>query len=232
MLKQSLLIACFIVSAQIKADQLTNFTAHFDISVAGIPAGESIYSFKQQDGLYQLQTVSSATGLFKLFLSDQYVLTSQFRLSDEKVIPLLFTDEKTGEDEKLVQTFNWDQRFVDFENQNEQKQVGLKPDTQDVLSYHVLLPKRLKQGLKQFEFPVAEGNKLKSYQIKVLAEETVETEIGRFQSIKLTRTQNEQRETYVWLAPQLNYIPIQAVHIENGFTIKAKITALDSSMQL
>jgi hypothetical protein len=230
MLKQSLLIACFIVSAQIKADQLTNFTAHFDISVAGIPAGESVYSFKQHDGQFQLQMVSSATGLFKLFLSDQYVLTSQFRLSDEKVTPLLFTDEKTGEDEKLVQTFNWDQHIVDFENQDEQKQLELKPDTQDVLSYHVLLPKRLKQGLKQFEFPVAEGKKLKSYQIKVLAEETLDTDIGRFKAIKLTRIQSDQRETYVWLAPELNYIPIQAVHIENGFTIKAEITALDSSV--
>jgi hypothetical protein len=54
----------------------------------------------------------------------------------------------------------------------------------------------------------------------------LETKLGELNSIKLTRLQDDDRESYVWLAPELNYIPIQAVHIENGFTIKAQLNAL------
>jgi hypothetical protein len=220
-------VFCLLVSVNVVADSLTEFNAEFDISVAGLPAGKSVYSLaKQADGNYQIQTISSARGVFKLFLSDEYILTSQFSLKEGAVQPQWFLDEKTGEDERLKLSFDWQNQLLEAENDKGIKQVPIQANTQDVLSYHVLLPNKLKQGLSDFSFPVAEEKKLKQYHIKVLGHEVLKTKLGQLNSIKLTRLQDDDRKSYVWLAPELNYIPIQAVHIENGFTIKAQLNAL------
>jgi hypothetical protein len=120
-------VFCLLGSVNVAADSLTEFNAEFDISVAGLPAGKSVYSLaKQSDGNYQIQTISSATGVFKLFLSDEYILTSQFSLKEAAVQPQWFLDEKTGEDELLKLSFDWQNQLLKAENDKGIKQIPIQ----------------------------------------------------------------------------------------------------------
>jgi len=221
----SILLAMLPIS--LHAKQLSDFTANFDIYMAGLPAGESVYSLQSnEDGTNTLKTISYATGLFKVFFSNEYVLSSTFEINADQVRPLSFSDEITGDEQSLLQRFDWDNATAYIEGDEKESELPLNPETQDVLSYHIKLASSLKQQLKQFSFPVLDNHKLRNYDISVLGNEVLKTELGEIDTIKITRKQSEKRTTYVWVAPALNYIPVQAEHVEGGITFLAKINEL------
>jgi len=221
----SILLALLPISSHAK--QLSNFTANFDIYMAGLPAGESVYSLQTNaDGTHTLKTISYATGLFKVFFPNEYVLSSTFEMNADQVRPLSFSDEITGDEHKLLQRFDWNNASAHIEDDEKNSDLPIKPETQDVLSYHIKLASSLKQQLKQFSFPVLDNHKLRNYDISVVGNEKLKTELGELDTIKITRKQSEKRTTYVWVAPALNYIPVQAEHVEGGITFLAKINEL------
>jgi hypothetical protein len=68
----------------------------------------------------------------------------------------------------------------------------------------------LGEGKTEVTFNIADGGKLKEYRFKVLGRETLELPAGRFDTVKITKLRdNKRRETYIWCAPELNYLPVR-----------------------
>jgi hypothetical protein len=68
----------------------------------------------------------------------------------------------------------------------------------------------LQQDKKDVTFNVADGGKLKEYRFKVVGQETLEVPAGTFATVKVTKLRNnKKRQTYVWCAPELNYLPVR-----------------------
>jgi hypothetical protein len=80
---------------------------------------------------------------------------------------------------------------------------------------------------KTFNYLIADGGRLKHYQIKRLEQETITTPLGSINTVKFKRQRDrdsdKDRETTLWCAPELNYLPVKLEHIEKDGT---KFTAV------
>jgi hypothetical protein len=75
---------------------------------------------------------------------------------------------------------------------------------------------------------VADGGKVKTYRLKVVGEERVETVLGPLHTLVVERRRDEDDEfTVVWCAPALRYLPVQVEHREDEGTVRLTLTGVD-----
>ena len=62
-------------------------------------------------------------------------------------------------------------------------------------------------------YAIADGGKLKTYDIHVRGEEVIETPAGQFETVIVAR-EGDERSTTMWCAKSLNYLPVKIQQIE------------------
>lgn len=109
-----------------------------------------------------------------------------------------------------------------FENQN--YQLAVPQTTIDPALVELRLMEDIAAN-RPLNYQVTEKGKLKQYQFKRLGREKVSVPAGEFnaEKIQMARDDNE-RETILWLAPELNYVPVQIRHNEKGDIIDSRLT--------
>jgi hypothetical protein len=89
-------------------------------------------------------------------------------------------------------------------------EMDIPVGTLDKLVSQLGMMHALARGQTDITFKIADGGKLKEYRFKVVGEETLETPAGTFETVKITRLRDDnKRETYVWCAPALHYLPVR-----------------------
>ena len=72
---------------------------------------------------------------------------------------------------------------------------------------------------------VADGKRVKDYQLVFAGEEMVETALGPVQALHFKRVHDDpERKSDMWLAPAWDYLMIKTVHIEDGEPVRVVIT--------
>lgn len=72
---------------------------------------------------------------------------------------------------------------------------------------------------------IADGKRVKDYTLVYRGEEPIETPIGTFQSLHFERVHDDpDRKSDVWVAPELDYLMIKTIHIEDGKPVEVTLT--------
>jgi hypothetical protein len=125
--------------------------------------------------------------------------------------------------------FDWRNRSVHIDDRVHPWDLEIEDSTLEKHVYQVQLRLDLLQNPKQktFNYLIADGGRLKHYQIKRLEQETITTPLGSINTVKFKRQRDrdsdKDRETTLWCAPELNYLPVKLEHIEKDGT---KFTAV------
>ncbi|TGD71171.1 DUF3108 domain-containing protein [Mangrovimicrobium sediminis] len=73
---------------------------------------------------------------------------------------------------------------------------------------------------------VADARKIKSYVLEFVAEETLDTPLGALRTLHFRREHdNPERKSDMWLAPELDYLMVRTVHIEDGNPVEMILTS-------
>ena len=95
--------------------------------------------------------------------------------------------------------------------------MPIQAPLQDKLSVQLQLQKDLSmQASDDYTYQVAAGGQIETFQYKVHHTEQLSLPIGLYEGIKVERLCNEsnQRQTFIWFAPELNFQPARIVQIE------------------
>ena len=80
----------------------------------------------------------------------------------------------------------------------------------DKLVYQAQLMFDLGNSPEELNYDIADKSKLKTYLIRNLGVERVETDAGHFDTVKLERASTgSQRRTRVWCASELGWLPVK-----------------------
>lgn len=72
---------------------------------------------------------------------------------------------------------------------------------------------------------VADGKRVKDYQLRYVGEETLDTPIGSLETLHFERVHDDpDRKSDTWVAPSLGYLMVKTVHIEDGSPTEAIVT--------
>jgi hypothetical protein len=67
----------------------------------------------------------------------------------------------------------------------------------------------LRDGKTTFRYPVAIRGRVKRYHFEVVGEENTELDIGTFRTLKLERKDDKKDKSWIWGAPELDYLPVR-----------------------
>lgn len=114
-------------------------------------------------------------------------------------------------------TYDQSAGIANYRGKKKQRQIRLDGEYLDKLTYQVQLQRDLIGGMTPLQYQVIDRGKLKQYNFEITGEEIVNTALGPINTVKVHRVREDSdRETYMWFAPQMNYLLVQIWQDENG----------------
>ncbi len=218
----SALLFCFMASAH-SASFPKNFEAVYALKKGFVTFGETRRTLKSLgEGRFSYESKTKPTGFAAFFVKGTVSEKSVWQFQAGHLQPLEFSYLNTGGGKKreVELKFDWQTKKVTNRINGDPWTMALTDGTLDKLLYQLSLMKDLAAGKQQMMYSIADGGKLKVYDIRVRGEEVIETAAGKFETIMVAR-EGDERSTTMWCAKSLNYLPVKIQQIEadgNRFT--------------
>lgn len=221
------LLCCLWIDAALAATP-HQITATYSLTRQSQKIGTVTEIFKQADGRYQLDSVTSAVGIYALFMKGKIHLISNGEVTAQGLRPLHFEHQRAADPAKTVQAdFDWEKMNVTHSFDGRVENITLEPGTQDRLSlqYQFIFAPPGKEDIRLF---MTTGKKLNLYQYKLAEEERITTPAGQFQTIHLVKQRTADEDgTEIWLAKKRHFFPVRIVIEEhNGGKLEQNLISL------
>ncbi len=209
-------LSLLLCSSLLQADTLPipSFEAHYEVSRNGFSVGIAKRKLYFQDEQWVFESTSYTTGFAAFFVKDVITERSTSLYQKGRMLPLKYLYQRTGgKRERLVKiNFDWEKQRVINSINNDPWAMKIPIGTLDKFVYQLQIMLDL-ANQQPLYYQVADGGKLKEYQIEQHKEETLKTTAGNFKAVKLVR-QKGKRQTILWCAEALHYLPIKITRIE------------------
>lgn len=214
MLTGILLVQCMALSASASADaQVPVFTAMYTLTRGDMTVGTRQLKFSRDlPGEYEFVSTTETAGIAAIFKNDKIHESSLGTYDGEEIVPRLYAYQHTGKkkDRQVKIKFDWDENMATNIIGGKRWSMPIVNGTQDKLIYLISMMKDLMNNHRQFQYRIADGGKLKTYRFIILGKENITTPIGEYSAIKIKRIRkNNKRNTLIWCAERLNYLPIK-----------------------
>lgn len=208
----------------LSAQEIPDFSANYAVKLNGLQAGELKRSLvSNQDGTRTFSSETQAKGVFAFFKPDLVEEVSVWQLKNNTIQPNTYLYKRTGgkKEKYLSLDFDWQKKRVHIDDHKQPWSLDIKPHTLDKLVYQLTLMSDLADNKTQFSYFIADGGKIKTYNIDILDTEEITTPLGKIKAIKLIRhrARSKGRQTILWCAPELHYLPVKLEHTEKGGSV-------------
>lgn len=123
-------------------------------------------------------------------------------------------------DRHRAMNFNWADNRVTGSYEDTAIDLTLPPHALDPLSYQLQLRQDLKAGQTEMRYQIVDKNRLEEDTYAVVGEETIDSNLGSIDTVKVekVRAPESKRKTYMWFAPEWDYLLIRLVQVEKDGT--------------
>lgn len=179
--------------------------------------------YKNEAGHYVFESYSKPIGYARWFTDNTLLEKSEWIYHEGEMRPLKYLYDRDGSKKQrhVELSFDWENMRVTNTINNDPWSMEIVDGTLDKLLYHLAVMYDLERGDDSLSYQVADGGKLKSYEFNKLGEETVNTSHGEFRTVKLERPGS--RDTTLWCAEELYYLPVRLMQEEDGKTLTLKL---------
>ncbi len=212
---------CLIFACPVLAQPDTGlqpFTAEYQLSRGRMLIGKVTNTLQiDTDGGYKYTSITKPVGIVAAFSNDLITETSQGRIVGGQVIPSSYVyDHKRKKRPKLrKQLFDWSNHKLTSQEPKPSQTIDIPDGVQDKASMVLAMMQTMTPATSEIRIQVADKGKLKEYLMGAQGKEQIKSNGISYESIKLIETTPGQKpDTTFWLAPQLNYLPVQIEKIE------------------
>jgi hypothetical protein len=160
---------------------------------------------------YEFTSTTTARGILgKLAAPNPTVERSRFTVIGGRIRPVEYSykdGSRRGGDDRQIQ-FDWERRVATVSDKDGRREVALEDVSLDPGSLHVALMQDLILNGKPGQYRIADSEQAKAYGFEDKGEAQTETGLGTLAThAYLQHREGSSRTTYLWVAPQLNYLP-------------------------
>ncbi|HLA30359.1 MAG TPA: DUF3108 domain-containing protein [Pseudomonas sp.] len=213
-MRRALLFALALFSLPALAAELKAFSASYTADWKQLPvSGTASRSLEAADnGLWKLSFQAS---MLVASLSEQ----STLRVENAAFLPQSYLYERSGlgKSKKVEQDFDWSAKQVLGNDRDTAIRLPLNRGLLDKSTYQLALQYDVAAGKKSMSYQVVDGDEIETYDFRVLGEETVSTEVGSVDAIKVERVRDptqSSRKTVLWFAKDWNYLLVRLHQVE------------------
>jgi hypothetical protein len=224
-----LILLLFALTATAAPSLPEHFVATFSVRSHGTKLGQTRWTLvRDSENLYRFESVTRASGLLSLFLSGERRESSQWHYRGDRLQPLGYRYHRSGRQGRSVKVrFDWEQGVAYNTTEGHTWKVEVKSGTLDKLLYLLALMLDVRAGKTELTYTVADGGHPKPYHASVLGRETLSTRLGTLETLKVSsQPAGDAPRTLLWLAPSLQYLPVQVEHRGQG---QATLMTLEST---
>jgi len=211
--KSSLLWLCLLLPLPLGAAPLADFEASFKLTRGGFRIGTMQVSLAIDDnGAYRYESRTRPVAWLGWLLKDKLDELSRGRLDAAGIYPAFYNYRRTGgtKERQAELYFDWENMTVENHVKDSVWKMDMPPGTLDRLVVQLAMMGELGRDSSEMAFNIADGGKLKLYRFAVTGRETLDLPAGKFETIKLEKLRdNKKRETFLWCAPALDYLPVR-----------------------
>jgi hypothetical protein len=220
----ALLAACnaaLPADADPTAGELEAYTASYQVSYRGIGGGQVESSLKPggAPGIWLYSTRAYPNFLGRMAVSASAREQGTMLITGERVRPLAFEfNDGSAEDAKDVRLeFDWDAGKVTGTADGEQFTYDIEPGTQDTASVQAAMMVELLAGRAPTGFAIVAGGRLRQYRYWSEGTARITTPSGQYDTVVwASQRDGSSRMQRVWHAPELGYVPVQAIQYRKG----------------
>lgn len=161
---------------------------------------------------FHFETHTRPAGFMAWFYKDRIDEDSRWAWHAQNIRPLSYTYQRSGGNkERLVElTFDWKRQIVENKVDGDRWRMPVPEGALDKLVVQVAMMLDLARGKQVMQYEIADGGKLKTYRFRVVGKESLNTPMGRFDTLKIERLrENNKRSTYIWCATALHNLPVR-----------------------
>ena len=211
----TLLGAAARVPADTAVPPVPTYTATYEAEYKGKNLGSSEFKVTRDPAknTYEFTSTTIAKGILgKLAAPNPTVQRSIFTVVDGKVRPSEYwykDGTRKADGDKHIQ-FDWDRHVATVSDKNGRREVSLDDISLDDGSLYAALMQDLIVNGKPGQYRIADGDQAKTYGFEDKGEAQTETGLGKLAThCYLQHREGSSRTTYLWVAPQLDYLPVR-----------------------
>ena len=145
--------------------------------------------------------------------------TEDFHLDDSNRIRSdRYTAEKSffGAKRREQQDIDHSTGIGVYQSKKKHREVSVAPDDLGPVTYQLQLRRHLQYQALPVELQVLRRGRVKTYRFELLGEESIDTGLGRVDTVKVQRVrENSDRHTVFWLAPEWDYLIVKLAQRED-----------------
>ncbi|MDO6620210.1 MULTISPECIES: DUF3108 domain-containing protein [unclassified Shewanella] len=196
---------------------LTPHSAEYRVFYGSIELGKARYQLPESDNGYYNYRFDSDISL--LMLSDVRNLNSEFKLEDGKVKPIRYMSKRsgTGSDYTEQTAFAAGQGVIHTIYKDEREKLPFAEDIYDPLVSQLIFRMDMYRQPELLKYKMVKEKEFDDYEFKIVGKEQVILDSGTYQTVKIEVVRkSKKRQTFFWMAPELNYLPVRLSHFSKG----------------
>lgn len=206
-------------SAQANQTLPQAFSARYEVTHSGLTLGEARVEYRKLDSNhYRYSSHTRPLGIATLLLRSELREVSEGRLTSDGFRPDRYEYNRSGRNAREIDlAFDWDRMRVIDATSGTPWKTPMPDDTLDRMVSQLQLMHDLASKEVDLSYPIADGGRIKHYQLRITGRETLQTPFGPLETLRITRSgENDRRSTTFWCAPALDYLPVRIDHREKG----------------
>ena len=214
---------CVTADDATQAVELKTYTAQYVTKAKGISVTLDRKLARKADGSYELTNGGS-----KLIAGFKEI--SKFRIKDSRVVPASYVYQGTGlMNRRREVQFTAGSDTIRSLYKDQWYELPYTANTYDRMSQQEQMRLHLMQDdtpKESVTITVADGKRIKDHQLDYVGEETLDTPMGPLKTLRFARVHDDpERKSDTWLAPELDYLMVKTVHVDDGSKVVATLVA-------
>jgi Protein of unknown function (DUF3108) len=196
------------------------YHASYSVSRNDLQIGAAEFTLSRNpDGSYLYRSVTQPVGLAALFFSDVITESSQFLVKSGRLESLVYSYTHSGDEHDDTEhiRFDWSDNSAESNDGKKHKTIPIEPGVYDRALAQLAVSLDLASGRLADGYRVLDHGEISDYHMLREADAKLTTPAGEYQVIKVARKDvKKKRTTTFWLAPELDYLPVQIEQTEPG----------------
>ena len=196
--------------------QVEGFVARFVLKTFGTTVGRTewrLVPMEKQRFLWESRSETAGAGAW---IRDVYITErSESERYGQSFRPRVYHYERYGKNAtRHVQVaFDWENGVALNTAKGHTWRMSLPPGTLDKLNYLLALMSDLSDGKRSMQYRIADGGRLKVYDMRAAGTEILETAIGTLKTLKIQRLRNgDYGQATLWCASAFGFLPVKMEH--------------------
>lgn len=217
-----MLIAALAGAAGLAAETggIAEYTAEYEVRNGGRHVANAQFGVTgHEDGSFAFRSSARARGILRLVRPDPAVEHSEFRLAGDAIVPASFRYEdgsRKGEDNFSVE-FDRGAGEVRVTGPSGNLTEPLEAGLLDRGSLQVALMRDLAACRLPGPYRYVDDDGVREYRYERLEDLATQTGLGAIDTVRFSqRREGSSRETILWLAPELGFLPARIEQLRNG----------------